>query len=262
MAVQLRAVAQHHLRVDPDQLKAITALVGRIAPTGGRKMGERNFDRLRAFDDAAVVAALLRFPAEEYARACRLANPLRRAKGVERALAVALLLSTGLRVKTLRSLTMDRNIVRRGGRTFLSMTGADMKTGNALDLELPTETVVLLDRFIADHRGKLPGAKCSYLFPGPTGEPRSYSAMRDVVGRAIRRHVGIELSPHLFRHIIAKIVAERAPELLNDVSRMLGHKSINTTYQAYLGTETPAASRRINRLLQATRANPTPEKER
>ena len=43
---------------------------------------------------------------------------------------------------------------------------------------------------------------------------------------------GIALSPHLYRHIIAKIVAERAPELLTDLSRRLGHKSINTTYQA------------------------------
>ena len=47
-------------------------------------------------------------------------------------------------------------------------------------------------------------------------------------------------------------VVERRPELAFDVSRRLGHKSMNTTYQSYLGTETPAASRRINALLQET----------
>ena len=83
-----------------------------------------------------------------------------------------------------------------------------------------------------------------------TGDPRSYSAMRDAVSLPLRRHAGIILSPHLYRHIIAKIVAERRPELLHDVSRMLGHKSMRTTYGAYLGTEGPSASRRIGALLR------------
>ncbi len=65
--------------------------------------------------------------------------------------------------------------------------------------------------------------------------------------------IDIRLSPHLYRHIIAKIVIERQPELTLDVSRRLGHKSVNTTYQSYLGTEGPAASRRINKLLQGVR---------
>ena len=43
--------------------------------------------------------------------------------------------------------------------------------------------------------------------------------MREAVSEPLRKHAGIELSPHLYRHIIAKIVAERAPELLTDLSR-------------------------------------------
>ena len=92
-----------------------------------------------------------------------------------------------------------------------------------------------------------------YLFPGENGGPRCYSAMRDALGKQLRKHADIELSPHLYRHIIAKIVMERHPELIHEVSRRLGHRSINTTYQSYLGTEGPAASRRINKLLQNVR---------
>ena len=183
-------------------------------------------------------------------------NPVRRAKGVERALAISLLIFTGIRVKNLRSLRLDRNVVRRGDRVFLSFTDDEMKSGNALELELPGETIRLLDTFLKHHRGRLAGADGPYLFPGPDGEARSYSAMREAVSKPLLKHAGIELSPHLYRHIIAKIVAERAPEMLPDLSRRLGHKSINTTYQSYLGTETPAASRRINQLLQETRARP------
>ncbi len=74
--------------------------------------------------------------------------------------------------------------------------------------------------------------------------------MRDAVRRPLHRHAGIEISPHLYRHIIAKIIAERCPEHLHDVSRMLGHKSMRTTYGSYLGTEGPAASRRVGKLLR------------
>ena len=74
--------------------------------------------------------------------------------------------------------------------------------------------------------------------------------MHAAVSRPLHRHAGIILSPHLYRHIIAKIIAERCPEHLHDVSRMLGHKSMRTTYSAYLGTEGPAASRRIAALLR------------
>jgi integrase len=259
MAVQLRAVAQYLVGADQRQLREITAIVNRLSPRNVQGMRRRNRERLKPFDDEAIVQRLLRFPAEEYARARHQNNLLRRAKGVERALAIALLISTGLRVKTLRTLRIDTQIARRGGRTFLHLAGSDMKTGRELDLELPPETVELLDRFLEDHRGRLPGADGPYLFSSPDGGPRSYSAMRDAVSRAVRKHLGIELSPHLFRHIIAKIVIEREPSLMNDVSRMLGHKSINTTYSAYLGTETPAASRRINRLLQEVRGTAKPE---
>ncbi len=168
----------------------------------------------------------------------------------ERALAISLLISIGIRVKNLRHLRLDRNIRRAGQRVFVSFSETETKTHAKLKLELTSETVSLLDEFLAEHRRLLPGAEGPWLFPGMAGGPRSYSAMHNAVSRPLRRHAGIEISPHLYRHIIAKIVAERRPELLHDVSRMLGHKSMRTTYGSYLGTEGPAASRRIGALLR------------
>jgi len=255
MAIQMRHVARYFLKLDPVLIDAIDKIAGRLAPREGRAMGRRNRTRLAQFDDAAVVQRLLQFPEKEYGRAVALRNPVRRAKGIERALAISLLIYTGIRVKNLRSLRLDGNILRRGGRVFVSLADGEMKSGNALELELPGETIRLLDAFL-EHRDRFAGANGPYLFPGPDGLARSYSAMREAVSKPLLKHAGIGLSPHLYRHIIAKIVAERAPGMLPDVSRMLGHKSINTTYQSYLGTETPAASRRINQLLQETRARP------
>ncbi len=250
MATQLIAVARHHLRLDEERLNQFEEIARRLKPktTGG--MGRRNRVRLAQFDDEEVVQRLLRFPEEERARALRQRNPLRRAKGIERALAISLLIFTGIRVKNLRQLRVDRNIRRVGQRVFVSFSESETKTHSELELELPPETIVLLDAFLAEGRRLLSGAEGPWLFPGPTGGARSYSAMRDAVSRPLRRHADIILSPHLYRHIIAKIVAELRPELLHDVSRMLGHKSMSTTYGSYLGTEGPAASRRIGALLR------------
>ncbi|MCZ4263039.1 site-specific integrase [Limimaricola sp. G21655-S1] len=260
MAVQLRSMARNLLDLDEAHLAELDAIIGRLAPRSGRKMGARNFERLKQFDDPDLVQRLLGFPDEELGRALKARSPVRRAKGVERALAIAVALYTGLRVKNLRSLRLDTNLVRSGDRLLVRLSEDEMKTHAALEIELPSEVITLLDLFVNQHRHILPSADGPYLFPGERGGPRSYDAMRDAVSRPLLKHAGIEINPHLYRHVIAKIVAERRPELLADVSRHLGHRSFNTTYQSYLGTEGPAASRRLNRLLDETRRDPRLER--
>jgi integrase len=249
MATQLIAVARHHLRLEDTRLNKLEEIARRLKPKAGG-MGKRNRVRLAQFDDERIIQRLLRFPEEERARALRQRNPLRRARGIERAFAISILIFTGIRVKNLRHLRLDRNIRRVGQRVFVSLSETETKTYSELELELPPETISLMDEYLAEVRQLLPGADSTWLFPGPTGHARSYSAMRDAVSRPLRRHAGITLSPHLYRHIIAKIVAELRPELLHDLSRMLGHKSMRTTYGSYLGTEGPAASRRVGQLLR------------
>jgi integrase len=256
MAVQLRSLARHLLVLDEKHQAELDMIIGRLTPKTGRKMGTRNYERLKQFDDPALVQRLLEFPDEELGRALKAKSEIRKAKGVERALAIAMVLHTGLRAKNLRSLRLDANLIRSGTRMLVRLTESETKTHTALEIELPAEVITLLDRFVGEHRPLLPGSEGLYLFPGETGGPRSYDAMREAVSKPLRKHAGIEISPHLYRHVIAKIVAERRPELLADVSRHLGHRSFNTTYQSYLGTEGPAASRRLNRLLEATRCDP------
>ena len=250
MVTQLLSVGRFYLDLDETALAPVRQIAGRLKPAGGPAMGARNRNRLEQFDDEDVVQRLLGFPEAELARALKQKNLLRRAKGVERALAVSLAIYTGLRVKNLRELHLKGNIRRSGERVFVKIHETEAKTHAALELELPTETIQLLNLFLSDHRRLLEGQDGPYLFPGQTGGARSYDAMRHALSDALWRHEGIRMSPHLYRHVIAKIVVERHPEYALDVSRRLGHKSINTTYQSYLGTEGPAASRRVNAILQ------------
>jgi integrase len=256
MATKLIHVARHYVRVPEPELVRLQALARRLDPQRPRGMGRRNRDRLEQFDEPLVIRKFLSFPAAEKARALACRSPIRRAKAVERALAVSLLIHTGLRIQNLRTLRLDRNIRRRAKRVFVELGTAETKNEIELTLDLPPETVELLDAFVADHRPLLVGHAGPYLFPGKDGGPRSDRAMRVAISEPLKRHAGIEVNPHLVRHVIAKIVVERNPEMYLAVSRRLGHKSINTTLGSYLGTETRAASRQINRLLDQARDNP------
>jgi integrase len=175
---------------------------------------------------------------------------------MERAIAVSLLIHTGVRIQNLRTLRLDRNIRRIGKRAFVELGSDETKNEIELTLDLPPETVELLDHFVAEHRPLLVGHEGPYLFPGKAGGPRSDGAMRQAISGPLKRHAGITANPHLFRHAIAKIVVERNPEMYVAVSRRLGHKSINTTLGSYFGTETRAASRQVNRILVRARDEP------
>jgi integrase len=71
----------------------------------------------------------------------------------------------------------------------------------------------------------------------------------------MRRRVGLTMNPHLMRHTVAKIVVERDPGMYGAVSQLLGHKHMDMTSAHYLGTETRAAGRHVNRLLQHAKAD-------
>jgi integrase len=256
IAQKLSHVARHYVQVEAGAQKGIDLLCRRLDPNEPRVMGRRNRDRLDQFDDAENVGKLLAFPEAEAARALKLRNAARRARGIERALAVSLLIFTGLRIKNLRHIRHAEDIRRSNGRAELKVAAANVKNGQALEFELQPETLALLDLFLAEHRTNLPGSGGPYLFPGMDEGPKSDNAMRAAVSEPVWKHCGLTVSPHLYRHIIAKIVVERDPGMYIAVSRHLGHRSMSTTLGSYLGTETRAAGRRLGRLLTEARENP------
>jgi len=260
MATQMVVIAKYHLKLDAKYLRQMKTIKQKLGQQHGSKMGKRNRVRMKQFDDPDAVLRVLCFPAEEYARGMQKTQPMRRSKCVERALIVSIFIFAGVRVKNLREIHLTDNIRRSGDRVFLEFVEDETKTHAEHTIELPHETIDLLDDFLTNFRPLLPGSDGPYLFPSPEGGARNYSSIRTVISKNLLAETGIRMSPHLFRHFIAKIVAELHPELLPDVSRLLGHKSFNTTFQSYLGTETPAASRRIGSLLATVKDGPQNKK--
>ena len=257
MANALVRIARHHCKLDEETLARLAAIAKKLKPRGPHQMSARYRARLRQFDDAHNVAKLLKFPQEQLARAGRDKNPYRGAKRVERALAVALMLC-GLRQATLRKMQIkgDFSWTRPNfeGVCHLHVPGEKIKNKRPVERELPAKSAELLRLYLTEYRPRLPGSEGSYLFPGFTGGIRARSQFGEGLSRAFRKDTGLELNPHLIRHAIAKIVIDRDPGAYLAVSRVLGHTSLNTTLGYYLGTETKAAARHIDRLLTEARA--------
>lgn len=106
LARSLRLIAKHYCRMDEPTLAALEAICKRLDPGTRRQMTARNRQRLGQFDDPRHVARLLRFPEQEVRWTQAQTNPLRAAKGMERAVAVSLLIHCGLRIGSLRTLEL------------------------------------------------------------------------------------------------------------------------------------------------------------
>ena len=256
IADSLRAIAKHYVQVPEEIYDAIENICRRLRPPRNDGLKAKNRERLRQFDDPKNVARLLAFPREEAERGRKLTNPYRAAKCYERAVAVSLLIATCLRIQNLRTIRLDTDLSRSGGRCFLSIPGERVKNGMNLDFELPADTVALIDDYLCTHRPNLRGAEGPYLFPGQDGGPRPYTTISKDIEANLRKRAGLTMNLHLFRHATAKIVIERDPGLAFVLSRHLGHKTINMTMQAYLGTEGRAAARSIDRVIKTAMADP------
>ena len=58
----------------------------------------------------------------------------------------------------------------------------------------------------------------------------------------MRRHSGLLVHPHLFRHIAARLALQEAPGNYEQARRLLGHSSIDTTTLYYTGLDGAAAA--------------------
>lgn len=256
IAKTLLYIAKHYCRLDNEAIIELQRIVKRVEIDRQRQMTPRNRERLRQFDDPDNIDKLLRFPEQERKRGLTEKNPHRAAKCFERALSVAILIFCGLRIKNLRSINLTTDIHRAANKCFLSIDGSKVKNRQNLEFELPDDVAELMDEFIRNHRPRLAGHEGPYLFPGRDGGPMADNTMRWDIEEALRKRAGLIVNPHLLRHIIAKIVVEQDPALCIAVSRHLGHKRIDMTMAHYLGTETRASARHINRLVQDAVKNP------
>jgi integrase len=258
IAYTLRTVAKYGVVLPDDDRKEVERLYKKVAQQCSG-LTDRNLTRLRQLDDPAVRDRLLAFPTLRIREVLRHdCGGIAEALAVQAALAAELWLFVPLRIANFAGLRLDRHLIRREGRGERSwaihVPAAVVKNAIDLDYELPAPIARHLELYLERFRPRLVAGTNPWLFPSRDGKGKHVATLREQVTRAVRQGTGIELHPHLFRHIAGKLLLDQHPGDQGTVQRMLGHKSIRTTMATYTGAETRAAIRRYDEVVLGLRA--------
>jgi integrase len=268
LAITLVHVATHWVRVDASQLDALVAVKRRLGPTK-LSLTEKNRSTLRRLEDRLALRRLLDLPAQLASEARRIDNLRRAAVTMQMAVAVTLLLHAPLRMANLHSLRLDRHLSRPGGPRqpwLISIPAAEAKNGEPLDYEIAGEAAALIDQYVRRYRAALVTGDCPFLFPGADGLGCKFQGtLAQQVKELVADRVGVEVTPHQFRHLAAQLLLRAAPGAYGAAQHLLGHRNPKTTTAFYAGIDTLAAGQHYDRILQETHARlprPAPRKRR
>jgi integrase len=160
---------------------------------------------------------------------------------VQSAVAIEILTFAPMRLSNLQGLRLDEHISWMGKRARISIPRQQVKNNQALEYLLPESLSKRIKDYLSNHRGYLGDSDSQFLFPGRNGEAKDCSALRNQIHNTLWNEAGIKLTPHQFRHAAAKILLDSKPGYYEVVRKVLGHKSLSTTYSHYAGAETQAA---------------------
>jgi integrase len=105
---------------------------------------------------------------------------------------------------------------------------------------------------------KVIGKRPDRLFVKADGTPKNQWSVAWLIRTYLKRRAGIVLSSHQFRHLSAWMVLEAEPGNFETPRQLLGHKTQQTTVNAYLGINTRRAARHHQRLVEQALAAEKP----
>ena len=181
--------------------------------------------------------------------------PKRAVRLARTALATELLQVVPMRVRSLRNLRLGEHLIsKRAGSnvyTHLHIPGAETKNGVAIDWELPSSTVKLIKIYL--DRFRVADASNPYLFPGEGTKPIATTTMADYFRNTLGPFIGVEIHPHLMRHLAALMFLEANPGAYEMASRILGHRNVKTTIAFYCGLEDDALNAKFDQVVLRAR---------
>lgn len=257
LAILLRTIARHRVKASEDQVQKLGTWCQRLA-VKKHGMTQKNRSLLRQFDERANVDALLLAP-ERWVSQVRHNDKggYRDAQRVMYALVVELLTVAPIRIKNLTSLEVERHFVRTSyGRKpviHLVIPADEVKNGEPYEVELPQRTAALLDLYLKSYRGRIAEQPSIWLFPNQRGERRSIGGFSARISTVIFEATGLDMHVHLFRQLAVKLYYDQHPEDVETGRRLLGHKSLATTFKSYAELSCAASFRRYDGVIESLR---------
>jgi len=143
----------------------------------------------------------------------------------------------------------------------------DVKNGVPLEFAFDATTSAMIDEYIYHHRPQLMrGLNHDWLFAGAGQEHKGANVLSDQISKLLWKELGLEATPHQFRHAAAYIMLKADPGNYELVRRVLGHRSSATTRNFYIGWETLEATRLFGEMVTELErgeppTNPYPRKK-
>ncbi|MDA8907054.1 site-specific integrase [Planktomarina temperata] len=211
-------------------------------------LSDKNRTAMAQFNDPKAVTRYVALPSTLWSKAVAIGmtvegrNKRKEAQlMVQAAVAIEIAMFAPIRIQNLSTIRLDQHISWNANRLRLSFPAHEVKNDQALDFLLPVDASERIKRYINEWRSLFMPATNPHLFPGRNGKPKDQSALRNQMKKAIFDHTGLQMTPHQFRHAAAKLLLDAKPGHYEVVRKLLGHKTLTTTYAHYAGAETDAA---------------------
>ena len=264
----LSMIAELHVglpKADLDQIKAWRAPMVVLY----KGMTEKNDKLIRALLEPSRYKTLMRLPATVMEAAQeRLADDPRFAASLaKRALAVQILLNLPpLRLANLIGLRLDRHLLRNDpkGRlvTHLWVPEDETKNSRLVSVPIGLTLATMIETWVTRFRPHETAPGNLFLFPGLEKRSITAQGMRDAVKAITHELVGVEVSPHKFRHLNAIAFLKEYPGQYEMVRQMLNHATVETTVRAYCGVERDDTHALFDRFNEERQGNAAPSRKK
>jgi integrase len=252
VADMLRQLAKYHVKLPPKHVAKLAEWAKKVR-FGYHEMTGRNRKMLAQIYTPQRLNTLRNMPDALMDRADKLRPSFRGAVAARRAAMLVLLTRAPMRLGNLLTLRFDEHLVRPDPKTkrisAIVIDADETKNRQGLTYALSERTSAILQRWITEFRPLLTSAGNPYLFGGKGVQPMTRAGIRDTVKAITFECLGVPINPHLFRHLAATVYLEACPGGFEDVRRLLGHKTLQTTTRAYTRIENEASVKRFDKIL-------------
>lgn len=245
----LLAIAKYWLEYPEHDLTAIKSIKAKVCTTS-YGMTQKNRERLAQFDDRLIRQEFYNLPFKLIAQAKAEPRTRRAALLTMRAVGMAILICAPIRAKNLAQIELNRHLRVTGKgkarRYAIWIEAEEVKNDAQLSVDLPKEVGDLISAYLDDYRPLISPTPGNALFPSLSGSARKPGSFGQEISNQIFKSTGIKVHAHLFRHLAAKLYLDGVPGDYETVRRLLAHKRLDTTLNAYASFDNRRAQERFH----------------
>jgi integrase len=252
LAKTLIQVAQYHVGATAEEFLRLKRIASKL-PQIPHELTAKNQAFLRQFESDRLRAELLFLPERLTAEVTK-AFAEGRVDFVKAQMAVAIefALAIPLRPQNLIRLNWGRHFLEPDGPKgplLLHIPKAEMKSRKEdFSVEVPDQVARRIRWYRRDILPRLKADPNGDLFVTRRGEPKSQETLTDQIIKTIELYLGVDMSPHQFRHLAGSSYLDENPEDTETVRALLGHAWSKTT-RIYVGPASRRASKAYNRFV-------------